>query len=150
MNGRNDVIPLALFPAYARPKLSVFDADGDGQINAEELMKGCDAFLREKQKGEKLTKMLVVAVSLIFMLAGTLGGMTFAVLLNFKDTGASSGAAAEGGGALSAVGVKGVSDDSTLRCGSMPVTHETFCRSDALLLTTMGWIFIPAHCFALP
>ena len=80
-------IPFSMFPEYARSKLSAFDTDGDESLDVDEILAGCDALAREKQRSKNLVWIIAGLICLILLLLTAIGVMMFVIVQAAKDTG---------------------------------------------------------------
>ena len=80
-------IPFSMFPDYARTKLAAFDTDGDESLDIDEILAGCDALAREKQRSQNLKWIVAGLICLILLLLAAIGVMMFVIVQAAKDTG---------------------------------------------------------------
>ena len=76
-----------MFPKYAQEKLELFDKDGDRSIDIDEILAGCDALLRERERSKYLKYFIAGLFLLIVLLLVAIGVMMFLIVDASKDTG---------------------------------------------------------------
>ena len=82
----HDTIPIAVMPYHMHDKLKIFDKDGNGSLDREEIMAAAHLYHQAKQRNRRLLILVGVCAFIMVLMLGAISGLVYAVVEGTKET----------------------------------------------------------------